>query len=90
MGLRDWTAEGIREGGTAAWFLGMAIKLGMESFLAGVMGYGLMNLLWWWLDIGVFQIFLGGATKQVVWIGVTLGLVKIVSCRFTKPLITDQ
>lgn len=87
MGLRDWTRWAIEDGDSPQWAVGIAIKLGVESVVAAVLGWIATAILLYVFPLDALSDLLGTSTFASVWLATAGGiLVSWTRCKYTVPL----
>lgn len=87
MGLRDWTATQISDGGTLGWITGMGVKLSIELLCSAVAGFLLSELAFQFTPVGALETAFGAGTKPGLWLVLTASTAHLYfHCIYTEPL----
>ena len=85
MGVRQWTVDAIKNGGTLRWAAGILIKGIAEIAIALALGWLLTQLVVLLFPIGAIRDVLGPNTENGVWLFLFLGIAKMYTiCTFTS------
>lgn len=74
MGLREWAADAVENGGTLRWFLGLGVQIAIEAAASVLFGYIATHAFLLVFPLDAITPLVGGYSFDVVWASATVVL----------------
>jgi len=74
MGLRDWAADAVENGGTLRWFLGFGIQIVIGGIAAVIYGWFVAHAVMFLFPLDAVANLTGGNSFDIVWASVSVAL----------------